>query len=90
MRVEVLSQKSEVISLTKPNIYFIVGQLRAWEIMKNIKRCTSPIKLPFLVFQNLTLDFGPLKSILSILSQRLIFGTSGEVAICGVRGGRAP
>ena len=52
--------------------------------MKNIKRCTSPIKLPFLVFQNLTLNFGALKSILSILSHRL------EVAICGVRGGRAP
>ena len=40
---------------------FVVGQLRAWEIMKNIKRCTSLINLPFLDFQNLTLNFVPSK-----------------------------
>ena len=81
LRVEVLSQKSEVISLKNQAKYiFIVGQLRAWEIMKNIKRCTSPIKLPFLVFQNLTLDFSrPLKQKVFYNLNFLYFSTPNSV-----------
>ena len=52
---------------------FIAGQLCVREIMKDIKRCTSPIKLPFIDFQNFTLNFGPFKSTLLILSHKLIF-----------------
>ena len=66
MRVEVLA-KSKVISLIKLNISFIVGIACAGN--KNIKRCTSLIKLAFLVFQNLILNCGPFKSTLSIPSQ---------------------
>jgi len=66
VRVEVLA-KSEVVSLTKPNIFFIVGIVRGGN--KNIKRCTSLIKLAFLVFQNLTLNCGLFKSTLLIPSQ---------------------
>ena len=38
---------------TQSEYIFIVGQLRVWEIMKNIKRCTSP----FLSFSELNLKF---------------------------------
>ena len=67
---------------------FIVGQLRTWEIMKNIKRFTSSIKLPFLVFQYWTLNFGPLKERYRYLHTVDFSGTSDEVAICSVRRGR--
>ena len=69
MRVEVLSLKANLFLLNQAKYISIVGQLRAWEIMKNVKRCTSPIKPPFFVLQNLTLNLGPFKSILSILSK---------------------
>jgi len=46
---------------------FIVGIARTGN--KNIKRCTSLMKLAFLVFQNLILNCGPFKSTLSIPSQ---------------------
>ena len=49
----------------------MVGRLHAGN--ENIKRCTSLIKLAFLVFPNLTLNFGPFKSTLSIPPHRLIF-----------------
>ena len=70
-----LALKSEVISLTKPNIFLLwsVAQLRAREIVKNTKRCTSSINLPFLVFQNLILNCGPIKRTLLVPSYRLTF-----------------
>ena len=49
----------------------MVGRLHAGN--ENIKRCTSLIKLAFLAFQNLTLNFSPFKSTLSIPPHRLIF-----------------
>ena len=56
--------------------------------MKNIKRYTSPIKLPFFIFQNLTLDFGHLKVLYRYFNMVDFFGTSDEVAIRSVGRGR--
>ena len=51
--------------------------------MKNIKSYTFPIKPPFSVFQNLTLNFGPFKRTLSITSHCMVafLSTSEEVVI---------
>lgn len=77
MRVKVLANR-EVSSFIKPNIFFVVGIAHARN--KNIKRCTSLIKLPFLVFQNIISNCGPFKSTSSI--DMLIFcGAIDEVVI---------
>ena len=61
--------------------------IQCWSVAragnKNIERSTSLIKLAFLVFQTLTLNFGPFKSTLSIPSHRMTFlGTADEMPIC--------
>ena len=55
----------------------------------NIKHYASLISLAFLVFQNLTLNFGHFKSTL-ISTSTLVdyFCTSDEVTVCGVHEGR--
>ena len=50
-----------------------------------LKRFTSSIILPFLVFQNLIMNFGPFKRTFSIPSHWLIFFyTADKVAVCVV------
>ena len=75
MRVEVLvgPEKRSYFFNQAEYIYINCWSIGCARGNQNIKRCTSLIKLAFLVFPNLTLNFGPFKSTLSIPSHRLIF-----------------
>ena len=68
--------------LNQAECIFIVVSCARGKSWKILNVAPSPIKLPFLVFQNSTLNFGPFKITLSIPSHRLIFFcTSDEMAI---------
>ena len=74
MRAEALALRSEVTSLLTKRDIFYCGQLRAREIVKNIKCCKSSINLPLLAFfQNLVLNFGPLKELYRCLPTAVDF-----------------